>query len=450
MSLIRETGNARMGWAFALALLPSIAVLMDGLNNSFGDSITCLAFSALLGGLLLLDPPPTRVWRRARVVMACIGCAIGWAGFALAWPHPIRDGSVPFAPDLGWPALVGVVGYVAALLCGMVAGARRMRLGRFLDWLLLFGCAGLTFALLVRNDPGASSLLLSNYETGRFYGTLSNANAAAAYYATLAVLALSRALRDGDALWAHQETASRRLLAASYWLALLFLIGGCLLTASRSGIVLAAAAIMVLLLHDRRRRLMRSGKWMGPLIAGAMVALVAGYAGLLLERFAQLPGEIAVRMLLWKHNWYVAWQSPLFGFGLGGFPEVNDRYLGQVRQAQAIWMTNSPHNIMLRLMIDAGLPYLVLIMAAGIAILIRIVRAARARSLDEEELGLLLAAAIMLGSSLIDIALEVPALCALMMIWIGLLWGRALVRHDDVGVSLSVVHPVHAKRLIPR
>jgi O-antigen ligase len=448
MSLIVETGSVRAGWAFLLSLFLSLAVLLDGLNNPFGDGLICFAFSGLVAGFLLIDPPRLRVWRRAWPALLLICGAVAWAANGLLNPHRIEGATVPVAPDLGWPAMVGVEGYVAALLCGLVAGSRRMALARFIDGLLLLGCGGLLMALALQGDPDASWIAMSNVETGRFYGTMSNANAAAAYYGVLAVLALSRILLDGRVLWSERAPIAQRILAAFHILAFILTMGGCLLTASRSGTFFAGAAIITLLLHSRVRA--STDAWMRWIALGACALLLAGFAGILLDRLGQLPSGWEGRTQLWRHNWQVAWRSPLFGFGLGSFSEVQLRYLSDVREAQAIWTANSPHNIALRLMLDAGLPYLLFIALAGSRILIQFVQAARSRSMNPQEAALLLAIAMMLGSASIDIALEIPALTALTMVFIGLLWGRAISRHGDVGVTSPILQPANIERLIGR
>jgi O-antigen ligase len=396
---------------------------MGGLNSAFGNAIICLGFCWLLAGLLWSHAPAMRFWRRAWPALAIILAAAIWAAIGLSAGRPV-------APDLAYSGFMGLFGNVAALLCGAAMSARRIPLSRFCDWLLLLGCIGLMLALIAQGNGDAVTIISSVDHAGRFLGTLDNANAAGATYGALAALALARALETFATVWADDEPLFARLKAAAYWIALILLVGGCLLTASRSG-----ATLMVLALGGvglRAAPASHARRTMGFLGVGLVVLLILGigYADILQERFGRLPHDVSLRMLLWQHNWGVAWQSPLFGYGLGGFTEINARYLGTIRDAQAIWMTNAPHNIMLKLMIEGGLPFFLLILAAGLTIIGQIIVARHERPLDLDATAIAMAILVLLGSASVDIALEVPALAALGMVWMGLLWGRAISRRQ--------------------
>ena len=421
----------------ALALLVSLGLLFDGLNSMFGNALVGLAAPSLLAVFLITLPVPIRFWHRASPVLCVVVVSGAWAaaGFIgngrFAWDGP------PVAPDLGGSALIGYMGYCAALLCGAVVGAQRRPLSVTVDWLLLFGTIAIVAALAWGEDT--AGLLWTTGDEARFFGTLGNANVAASVYGGFAALALARALSFGDQIWRTNQALVDRLHASALWLAFVVAVAACLLTASRMGTVLMGSALTIV-----ATRAIWRGRWRArPLLMGAgLVAIAAaGLSTVLIERFDRLPDEVSIRLLLWRHNAEVAWARPVSGYGLGGFASVNARALGDVPTAQAIWMTNSPHDIALRLMIDAGLPYLALVALGSVLVAVAIVRAARLRPLNLTETALVAATGTIIGSAAVDIALEVPGVVALMLVYVGLLWGRAIARRGDIAVATAVREP---------
>lgn len=438
MSLTAEARKRDHPVAAILALLAATGLLFDGLNTMFGNALVCLGAAGMLAILLLIAPPPVRFWERAWPALALAAAAAGWAAIGQIGGGRFTIDGAPVAPDLGGSALVGYAGGVAALLCGAAAGARRIALPRFVDWLLLFGCLGIVLALALDGDAGGIGLWTGEKDA-RFTGTLGNANAAAAVYGGLAALALARALEGEDRLWRSDEPMGARLHAGGLWIALLVAAGGCLLTASRMGFVLAAVALAVVAGRAASRR-----QWKRRLVVvGGLLVVLAGLglSALLVERFGRLPDEVAQRLLLWRHNAALVSARPWSGYGIGSFPSVNTRYLGDVHTAQAIWMTNSPHNVALRLLIDAGAPYLALLVLAAVVVVVQVVRGARGRGFNLTETGVAMAIVAILGSACVDLALEVPGVTALFMLYVGLLWGRALVRRVHVDVAPPVSQP---------
>jgi hypothetical protein len=337
----------------------------------------------------------------------------------------------PVAPALRGAALIGFAGYAAVLLSGAITGARRLPLGIFIDALLLFVAMTLAFALTVKFGGGDVGTPWPPSDTDRFFGTVGNANVAGALYGALTALGVSRLQQR------RHEAGTRRawsMIELSYLLLIMLFLGGCFLTASRTGAALACGGSVAALLLCRPRagegrgKRRRAPRW---LLIGAPIAVVAAFVALGLldllgERFNSLGPDFAVRQILWRHNWATAMRSPLTGYGLGSFPEVNTRFLGDMRTAAALWMTNAPHNILIRLVIDAGLPYLALIAAAGLSIVVRIGLSRRGRGLDADEVGLIIAVAVIGLAASVDITLEVPAMAATMLMMTGLLWGRAI------------------------
>ncbi len=386
----------------------------------FGNGVLALTDGALLIIMCLGAPPSVRFWRRVAPALTLALCALGWA-IASVWLGK------PVAPDLALPGLVGCLGMITTLLCGATLGFRRARLSDFHDAVVICGVLGLIVGLvLLRGDDAPLTVWRGEFQS-RFRGTLGNANAIGAAYGAMAAFALSRALTtlsDGG------QTAARRVKAAWYGVLVAMFLGGLMLTASRSGMVLTALALgMVAGAALMRRNGQQAMLLVVPVMLAVAVIAGTGYGDVLFARFGRLPAEVVVREVIWHHNWDVARQALWTGYGLGAFPEINTRSLESLRETQAIWMTNSPHDIVLRLIIDAGLPYLLLIVASGSVITVQIAIAARRRGMTLDEIALLTAILIILGSAMIDIAMEVPAIAALMFGCSGLLWGRAIAGH---------------------
>jgi O-antigen ligase len=422
--------HAAPGAMMALALVPSAGILLGGFNSMFGNGLVALAYGATLAILCLRAPPGLRFWRRGAQALGLALAAVVWAAMSLALGTPV-------APDLGLSGLVGCLGMIAALLCGALLGFRRARLSDFSDAVVLFGVLGLVVGcVLLRGDDAPLVIWRGEFE-GRFRGTLGNANASGAAYGAMAALALARALTT---LAQGGRALPRRLKAGGYALLTVLLLGGLVITASRSGMVLAVVALGLVGVTAIARKKGAQPLLLVVPVAVAAMAIGAGYGDLLYARFGHLPGEVAVREVIWRHNWAVARQALWLGYGVDAFPEINTRSLAGIRETQAIWMTNSPHNIVLRLVIDAGLPYLLLILASAIVIAAQVALAARRRGIALDEVALIAAIAVILGSAMVDIALEVPALAALMFSCAGLLWGRSIAGHH-VRIAATHLHP---------
>jgi O-antigen ligase len=418
----------------AIALVPSVGILLGGFNSMFGNGLVALAYGSILAVLCLHAPPGLRFWRRSALALGLALAAVAWAAVSLVFGTPV-------APDLGLSGLVGCLGMIAALLCGALLGFRRARLGDFSDAVVLFGVLGLIIGCVLLRGTEAPLVVWRGEFEGRFRGTLGNANASGAAYGAMAALALARALTT---LTQGGRAVPRRLKAVGYGLLTVLFLGGLVITASRSGMVLAVLALGLVGVTAIARRNGAQVLLLVIPVAVAALAIGAGYGDVLYARFGHLPGEVVVREVIWRHNWAVARQALWLGYGVDAFPEINTRSLAGIRETQAIWMTNSPHTIVLRLIIDAGLPYLVMILASAIVIAAQVTQAARHRGIALDEVALIAAIAVILGSAMVDIALEVPALAALMFNCAGLLWGRSIAGHH-VRIAAPRVHPDPAK-----
>lgn len=412
--------------AVLAALSLTIGIVCNGFDNGFGNPIGLIVNALLLLYLLSLSAPAMSFWIWTGPVIATTLAGAIWLALPLTSAGR-QMGALPLAPDLALSQFLGLAAALIALLSGCLFGIRHGR-AAVIDWLLAFMAADFLVGLFIwHGDFEGASELWSMGRHGRFAATLGNSNVAAAVSGSVAVLALARALStDRDR---KRRTNPRRAVAwrVFHWLVLLLALGACAATASRAAMALTLAAMLVLggrtVLFSRVR-----GRAMLVFAATAIVVatiLLAGYSDQLMERSRALSADSLDRLAMWTHAADLVWASPLFGYGTGSFPVLNLYALADPRMAGAMWTINSPHCILLRLALDGGLPYLVLVLCGVAWVGVSCLLAFGPRRWDTLSIGLALAVGVIIGCAMVDIALDVPAVSTLMLFLVGLIWGRA-------------------------
>ncbi len=84
--------------------------------------------------------------------------------------------------------------------------------------------------------------------------------------------------------------------------------------------------------------------------------------------------------------------------------------LRTAEQAQLLWYVHSAHDEVLSLLLEGGVPYLVLTMATMAAILFDIHRHRDAKRADPLLRAMMVAMALVLACAMVDITLDVPAM----------------------------------------
>ncbi|WP_293978844.1 O-antigen ligase [Sphingobium sp.] len=390
------------------------------------DGLAGQACAALINGLLfyvalMRAPVSGDFWRRAAGPLACFAAALLWALFATL--H-VSDG----VPDYLMGKLLSLSAAFCALMTGAMMARERRRLRAILDWLLLIHMALFALALAARQSG------LENYTDywqlsvkGRFAGFGANANVSAAVAACCALIAFVRMTgRQRTPAWMSPRLRQFPIHLLFFTLA----TGIVLITGSRFTLVMLAGVLFAYLVHWVRRR--RMTRWRFVLASSAVlvqVALAFLFSTVVLQRYAQLEAGWDDRFDSWAHLWDVAWRQPWLGYGLGSFPALNAHFLTTPRYAQANWAVNSPHNVVLQLLLQGGLPY-TLLTIAGFALggwqIAQIMRRRWTR-----DTGLILALlGLLLGCGMIDLTLDMPAPLTLFLFLAGLLWGQALDRRE--------------------
>lgn len=411
-------------WLIAVAVVAGL--WLRGFDSTAGQASACIINCLLLIALQMRAGDDPAFWRRAAPVLALAVAAIAWACIA----SNAQDGALP---DYFGGKLLSLVAGLAALLAGASIGPRQDQRLVLLDRMTMLVCLSLFVGLLVRaaQFSGVEGGWPMDRQ-GRFVGLVGNSNITAAIAGAFTIYTVVRLLL-------HVETHGAKKHAAGAWkdevlvrtairltmFALCF--GVSLLTASRTINLLLLIALLAIgfwwfraIMRDRMHT------WLLPAIVGlAGLFILLLLTGVLVQRYLSLGRGGADRMDMWMHYWSVAWASPVFGYGLGSFPFINTETLATPRMAGALWAVNSPHSIVLQLLIGGGLPYLLLLAAAALAMIVQIVGRLRGRW-RVDDLAIVMMIVMMFAGGLVDILLDVPASVTVFLFLAGLLWGRAL------------------------
>jgi O-antigen ligase len=405
--------------ALTLPALVALAILFGGFDNGFGYGLLYLSAAPLLIWQWLTCPPDRKFIRAGVPVIALLAVAGLWAAFASL---SFTGGGGSLSPDLLMHELVGLAAYACVFLLAGSFGRTSRDPDRMIDWLNGFGLAVMIVGLLINYGPFEGLAQYWQAGGGRFVGTLNNANVAGAFSGTLAVLALGRLFDRGSRRTyrlARSEALAFNVLDLSV-LAVGF--ASVLLTAGRFVTVATVAGLAVVGFSAWRRGRLTARN----ALPACLVVAAVGFAQLtyrLLQRVELLEVHAVERGKLWSHYWEIASQSPWIGYGMGTFPMLHERYLRPLSFARENWTVNSPHNIVIHLLLQAGWPYLMLIAVACIAVGLQIFRRWRP---SVTGLSMAVAGVLLLLCGMVDIALEVPAIVALFLMLAGILWGRRL------------------------
>lgn len=389
-------------------------LLFGGLDNGYGGAAVLLSAVILALWQVALAPPSPRIAKALAPLLGLVAVAALWGWHATVNGHGL-------APDLVRHEIIELTGGLLTFMLAASVGYRRHSVQRDLDWIVAMLIVVMVTGFLLRLADGALPFW-DRAMGSRFTATLNNANVAAGAAATLALLATARLMRRGRA------DGAARLLD---WVAIICGWSAIVFSGSRTTIVAAGALTAMLFAlhaaHTHRRQ--RRGIILALVATILFLFLLSTPVALLInDRFAIIQDGAVGRWLTWSHYGEIAMASPLYGYGLGGFPMLAERYPGPLSLAQQLWMVNSPHNILLHLMLQAGWPYLLCHVAAAAIVVWTIVRAALMRGLRTEVAGPLAAGVAILANAMVDILLEVPATSALFLLLIGLVYGQAVRR----------------------
>lgn len=369
-----------------------------------------LAFPAVRRGLHDISPltPPA-------VLFALTVAVALWSltPFAPGGAHPIwawagaPNGSITVNRPATLVEIAKLLGLACIFLVGCLQSAR-------LSW------ARETVRVVLLVGAGYGLISLLSFVSGtqltvgpRLSGGFLSPNSGATVFGMLTVIGLAALLRD----WRQTrglDPASKLGKVAVPLACVLMSLTCLLLTASRMGLVstlTGAAVLMVWELFDAKRDrlpLLIAG---GVLVAVAAV-LVAGGNTLLWDRLDSVGADKITRGDIFAAHWQAFLASPLFGYGLGSFADVNSQITTE-QNYNALWVVRATHNVYLQWLEEAGiigaLPMFLLIATLLGAAVIRTFNLRKGQTLLR---GLIAASVVILVHGTVDFGLQVPSIAA--------------------------------------
>ena len=399
-----------------------VSLLIGEGGDSLFGALAIAAVWAVLAAAAL-----SQTWARTALdrgaVLVVPGCLLALTALVALWslspfipggPHPAwtyvrgATAAATLNKSLTLVRVVALGGLSCAGLVGFVLGRRDSRARVTLQAILALGAA---WAVISLGLYGGNLL-----DHPRLTGGLSSANVAATILAALATVAVSGALSE------HRRD-SRRSLALVYWAAA-GLFGLCLLlSASRGGAIAAVCGMITLFALEALAGRVNRRAMLIAAAGGLCLGLADGAA--LYLRATDASVATGDRIELFGEYWRAFLASPLFGYGLGAFEEVN-RLLLTPQSYPVFWDVRAAHNVYLQWLLEAGMIG-ALPMFLAIALLIGstwrgLQRRTRSRTLIH---GLLAADVVFLVHGWSDFSLQVPAVATLWAIMLGLQLGLA-------------------------
>ncbi|AUW57927.1 hypothetical protein C1T17_07230 [Sphingobium sp. SCG-1] len=430
---------------FLQSLLPVVVpigltfgMLFRGFDGAQGSAACAVIGGLMLMAILALQPPPLSFWRRLMPIVLLVGAAALWlivvqAGIPLV---PFASRPVAFAPDLFAPEFLGWLSGFEAFLIGALMAGNRADARRMMNMLLFANCAVLMIGLIVRSVGGQEALdYWSLSRQGRFAGTVGNANVTAVVAGMMALLATGRILRLAQDITQRQRGQRTMVSLAAYAVGWLIAVTALIATASRAPIMATAVLIGALTLRSFGLGRMHWRRWALFAVPAAVMIVMIGHADLLQQRLGSTASEWDARVALWSQYWDVFLMSPFYGYGLGGFSSINVFTMPTVQFAEGAWIVNSPHSILLQLLLVGGVPYLLLLSVAGWRVVRDVARDYAASPWSTRRWSVAGAVLLMLACGMIDIVLDVTSTIALVLFLTGLLWGRGGIAPDAAAVS---------------
>lgn len=410
-------------------MLPFFAWGANTSALSVAAAIVHLGWAAF--ALALLPSTTPQVLRMAPALLP-LALLLAWAALPL-WPQWSAGLVAPaIAPDLvpiAWCHACSLVAVLAA--CG-TAGRLRGFVPVTLTWLCLL--AGLlmatTLALRAVDGPAFLTGLVVEQGYHRFAGLLGNANAAGVSYGMFSLLMRGIAL-DRWHVWRKRVTQQLPLGTLSAVLGTIIALALVALSQSRTALAATVVAHAVYGLSvGRAGREPRTPH--GHRVIAVVALVVAGlatwgFAGMVLDRYRVVQGDGLGRLAVLRYYSKLASEAPAAGYGLGAFDTVNQRHLTP-DSVLLVGDFGAAHNAVLQLVIEVGWVGLALVALALIAIGWHLTspRSVATPSAHAMRRGMLLAVAVAGAASMIDIALNVPAIATLSVALLGLVWGQSL------------------------
>ena len=386
-------------------LLIVFVTLMTKAQKLVGPSrsLFVLVIAGLLLVLLQLVPLPPAMWTHLpgratiRVGYEALGLALPWLSLSLT-PHETLNAATFALP------------FLAMLLA--TAALRETEPGWVVAALIVGTFAGVALGA-VQSAGGEAWKIYSITNTGAV-GFFANRN----FFGTLLVLNIPfAAALIGSGKFANSRSgAALRVLGAAYLLVILI---GIVLNRS-----LAAALIAVPVSVASVALLPFSRAWKWAMVALGVVLAIAFAAALM---SAPIKSEIVsadavsiqTRMTIWAQTWKIVGDTFPFGTGLGSFREVYAFHEDPALVDR--WYVNNAHNDYLELVLELGLPGMILIGGFFAWWLVEVRRVWRSPHVDLVARATTIASAAILAHSIADYPLRTAAISSILAFCLGMM-----------------------------
>ncbi len=397
--------------------------MLGAANNGYLSAIMVLV-QALFAGVVFVVLPPERAWLQSiwPAKLAWLMLAL-WAALPLAAPWlGLRGLQPPLSPDLYQLSLLTLCGQIMLFMAMTQIARQSQACQRHVKAIGLLAIPIIALCLAaVRLEWIDPALLgLGSARQQRFSGSIGNPNVAGVIFAMIALLTMGATITRFRN-WLARPTDRSLLTLAFTGATCGFCLTLVVATQSRTAALLLFPCLAILCACSawpprtyRRYRLAGAG----------LLALMALPAIPAFDRLQGLAEDGASRLALWERFWLIAWDAPWAGYGLGSFIEINQRQL-TTDSALAMWDFGAAHAAPLQLVIELGWPGLALTMSLFVVVAWRLIRH-RDRLRDPVALSMLLAILLPLGASLVDIAMNVPAVSAMVTSLAAMLYGRSM------------------------
>lgn len=397
--------------------------MLGAANNGYLSAMMVLV-QALFAGVVFVVMPADRVWLRSiwPAGFAWLMLAI-WAALPLAMRWLDLPGHQPsLSPDLFRLSLLPLYGQIIMFMAMTQIARQSQACQRLVGAMALLAVPTIVLSLAAIRlewiDP--AFLGLETNRNQRFSALIGNPNVAGVIFAMVALLAMGSTMARFHS-WLTRPSDRALLTLVCTGASCMFCMGLVMATQSRAAVLLLLPCLTVLSASSgrtyRRYRLAGAG----------FLALLALPTVLAFDRMQGLAADGASRWAIWENFWRIARDAPWTGYGLGSFIEVNQRRLS-TDTALTMWDFGAAHAAPLQLVIELGWPGLLLTMALLASVAWRLI-GQRDLLRDPVALSMLLAILLPLGASLVDIAMNVPAVSAMVVGLAAMLYAPPAMRN---------------------
>lgn len=420
-------------------LLIILALLPQG-SVAWGAAMVLALLSGLTAAIALCMPEGRRALAQGsglRMPAVGFGLAMLVVGLSLTpflpgQAHPVwtfvdGPGAATVDATVTTLELIKLGGLGSLFLVGYVQGARRkdaeatLLIITLLVGLYAFGALILFLTDLLQAGP-------------RLNAGLPSANVAGTLFGLLMVLGVAWTLRG----WRRHRSKGRRIWAdpvvqakLSPGIGLVVLsLGALVFTASRGAMAATIVCLLTLGLWELAAGRLRLGLALSLvlLFVGVVVGLAVGGNVLLLDRSLATSSVEDGRLIMFETHWNAFLSSPLTGWGLGTFPQINAQYLN-ASSFPAVWNTQTAHNVYLQWLEEAGLlGALPMFFSIGAVIVLTTLALDRQKTGRTLLRGLVVVNLLVLIHGLTDFSLQVPAFASLWAFLLGLQLAWATTR----------------------